>query len=144
MATEQDIINSILAMREIKPPLQYDPEKLMYNEKYKSFEFFADKFPDGWQNIPGFEKIIEQCRQNAVSPLEEMNARIQMALDSKKPDEEQLNKVIDLCQQTGILSETEETNLRTLVDETINEYKEYIEHIDVTINELTDNTSDLN
>ena len=49
----------------------------MYNQLYKSFEFYNDKFPEGYNNIPGFEKIIEQIVDNSQdnSPLKEMAMR---------------------------------------------------------------------
>jgi hypothetical protein len=178
MATEQDIVNSLLGMTEVKAPLQYDPEKLIYNQKYKSFEYFAKKFPPGWQSIPGFDKVIDLCRQNAtnMTPEEEMDekieigiehfynnlgktqeeidAQVKIAVDNynqdiiKKygiaPSDEQFEKVIKSCQEDGELTQDQVSDLKDIVNTTIDQYKEYIDNIDVTINQLTDNTSDLN
>ena len=32
----------------------------------------ANFLPDGFQNIPGFDKIIEKIAEDAISPLEEI------------------------------------------------------------------------
>jgi hypothetical protein len=50
-------------------------DKVSYNDYYKSFDFFASKFPNGWQSIPGFDKVIEEMAINAPSPLDEMKER---------------------------------------------------------------------
>lgn len=75
---ELDVVNEITNMSHMKP-LQYDPEKLQYNQKYKCFEYFANKFPKGWEFIPGFNKVIEQCQMNAskITPLQEMELKRQ-------------------------------------------------------------------
>lgn len=73
---ELDVVNEITKMSKSKP-LIYDPEKLQYNQKYKSFEYFANKFPKGWEFIPGFDKVIEKCQMNAnkITPLQEMELK---------------------------------------------------------------------
>lgn len=52
-----------------------DLNKLKYNAFYKSYEFHANKFPNGYSSIPGFDKIIESIADNSKSPLEEMTER---------------------------------------------------------------------
>ena len=54
-----------------------DESCIMYNNLYKSFEFYDNKFPDGYDNIPGFEKIIEQMvdRSQDNSPLQELMSK---------------------------------------------------------------------
>ena len=52
-----------------------DLNKLKYNAFYKSFEHHANKFPNGYNSIPGFDKIIESIADNSKSPLEEMTER---------------------------------------------------------------------
>ena len=47
---------------------EFDIYKVAYNLRYKTTEYWESKFPDGYQNIPGFDKIIE----DAISPLEEI------------------------------------------------------------------------
>lgn len=51
---------------------QFDIYKVAYNLRYKSIEYWGNKFPDGHQNIPGFDKIIEKIAEEALSPLEEI------------------------------------------------------------------------
>lgn len=51
---------------------EIDWEKVSYNTFYKSFEYTASKFPPGFQNIPGFDKVIEMSIPKC-SPLEEMD-----------------------------------------------------------------------
>jgi hypothetical protein len=53
-----------------------DWSKVTYNDHYKSFDYFSNKFPNGWQSIPGFENIIKDIANNTLSPLEEMNKLI--------------------------------------------------------------------
>ena len=72
---ELNVVEAILDMKELKYPLPYDPEKLKYNSVYKCSDFFAKKFPTGWQSIPGFDKIIELCKNNATTPKEEIELR---------------------------------------------------------------------
>ena len=52
-----------------------DWSKVQYNTFYKSFEFHKNKYPEGFDNLPAFEKIIISQCHNAKSPLEEINKR---------------------------------------------------------------------
>jgi hypothetical protein len=52
-----------------------DWEKVAYNTFYKTPEFFINKFPPGFESLPGWEKIVDKMISNAKSPLEEMEAR---------------------------------------------------------------------
>ena len=54
-----------------------DESCIMYNQLYKSYEFYDDKFPDGFNNIPGFNLIIDKIVDNSQdnSPLKEMKMR---------------------------------------------------------------------
>ena len=73
---ELDVVAEITKIAHMKP-LHYDPEKLQYNQKYKCFDYFAKKFPDGWESIPGFDKVIEMCQRNGskLTPLQEMELK---------------------------------------------------------------------
>lgn len=51
---------------------EIDMYKLAYNLRYKTTEYWESKFPDGYQYIPGFDKIIEKITEEAISPLEEI------------------------------------------------------------------------
>jgi len=52
---------------------EFDIYKVAYNLRYKTTEYWESKFPDGYQNIPGFDKIIEKIAEKSFSPLEEIN-----------------------------------------------------------------------
>ena len=56
-----------------------DFEKLKYNAFYRSYEFYESKFPKGYENIPGFNKIIEnialQAEEENKTPLKEIIER---------------------------------------------------------------------
>lgn len=61
----------------VKPRPELDISKIKYNAFYRSYEFAESKFPKGYENIPGFENIIESVRQELenITPLEEMGLR---------------------------------------------------------------------
>ena len=59
----------------IKPTEEIDWSKVKYNTFYKEPDFFINRFPEGFENIPGFDKIIDKMVDNALSPLEEMELR---------------------------------------------------------------------
>ena len=54
-----------------------DWNKLQYNNRYQSFEFYASKFPRGWDQeelfIPIIEHIADKAKINKISPLDELN-----------------------------------------------------------------------
>ena len=52
---------------------EFDIYKVAYNLRYKTTEYWESKFSDGYQNIPGFDKIIEKIAEEALTPLEEIN-----------------------------------------------------------------------
>jgi hypothetical protein len=73
---ESEIINEILSMKQIQPRLNFDPKKLRYNDYYRSHEFWASKFPKGYDKIPHMNLIISDiCNKNDKSPLDEMKLR---------------------------------------------------------------------
>jgi hypothetical protein len=53
-----------------------DFNKLQYNSRYHSYEFFGAKFPKGWMSeplfIPLIESIAESAKANNISPLTEL------------------------------------------------------------------------
>jgi hypothetical protein len=59
---------------------QIDWSKVRYNSFYRSYEFAESKFPSGYENISGFDKVIESCICQQ-SPLDEMNERINSKLE---------------------------------------------------------------
>ena len=58
---------------------EIDVYKIAYNLRYKTTEYWESKFPDGYQNIPGFDKIIEKITEEAISPLEEISLKQEIA-----------------------------------------------------------------
>lgn len=49
-----------------------DWNKLQYNNSYNSPEYFKNKFPSGFEYLPGFDDIFEKMAENAKTPYEEM------------------------------------------------------------------------
>lgn len=52
---------------------ELDFNKIAYNLRYKSTDYWLSKFPPGFENLPGANKIIEKIAEKALSPLEELN-----------------------------------------------------------------------
>jgi hypothetical protein len=52
-----------------------DWAKVKYNTFYKSPDFYQSKFPEGFENIPGFDKVINKMAENGKLPLEEIEER---------------------------------------------------------------------
>ena len=50
----------------------------MYNQIYKSHEFYESKFPTGFENMIGFDKIIDKIVEQSLdnNPIKEYNERI--------------------------------------------------------------------
>jgi hypothetical protein len=75
---DNDLIPSVLDFT-IDTDRSLDWSKVSYNNHYKSFDYFSNKLPNGWQSIPGFDKVIEDMAISATSPLEEMNKLIEIS-----------------------------------------------------------------
>ena len=81
MNIDEYMLNTVFSYwtptNEEKNMIIVDESCIMYNNLYKSFVFYDNKFPDGYDNIPGFEKIIEQIvdRSQDNSPLQEMMSK---------------------------------------------------------------------
>lgn len=73
---EIQIVNEIVDIFNNTPKPIYDESKLQYNY-YHSFDFWKDKFPKGYENIPGFTQIINHIMElnKDNSPLKEMEER---------------------------------------------------------------------
>jgi len=54
-----------------------DFNKLQYNSRYQSYDFYAKKFPKGWGDEPLFTDLIgtiaNTARINNFTPLQELN-----------------------------------------------------------------------
>ena len=63
-----------------------DWNKLQYNNRYQSFDFYARKFPDGFSEDFLFEPIIQmiadKAKLNNVSPLIELNNMLINTIDN--------------------------------------------------------------
>ena len=81
MNIHDEMLNSVFAYRaptnEDKDKVIVDYDFLLYNNLYKSFQFYESKFPAGYENIPGFEKVIEIIVENSKdkNPLDELLAK---------------------------------------------------------------------
>ena len=56
-------------------PEQIDISKLQYNAFYRSYDFYANKFPIGMvNNLPGFDKVLNYIVENKedTTPLKEI------------------------------------------------------------------------
>jgi hypothetical protein len=52
-----------------------DWDKVRYNSFYRTTDYFLNKFPPGFENLPAAENILENMIINVKSPLEEMRER---------------------------------------------------------------------
>ena len=53
----------------VKPqPETIDWEKVAYNAFYKSYDFHASKLPTGYEQIPGFDQVIQAMADNSLLP----------------------------------------------------------------------------
>ena len=57
----------------LQKPEHIDYNKIQYNAFYKTFEYWSNKFPKGHQSIPGFDKIVHNLAENALTPLQYLN-----------------------------------------------------------------------
>lgn len=72
---EINVINDLFNLNIYKG---IDPKKITY-DYYRTYDFWKDKFPKGWEYIPGFDNIIQSIHQKNIeknnSPLREMTIR---------------------------------------------------------------------
>ena len=79
-------LNNQLKSGILPPQLNYsrdsniiDWSKLQYNRRYQSFEFYASKFPIGWDQeelfIPVIQMISDRAKINNITPLGELNKK---------------------------------------------------------------------
>ena len=52
-----------------------DINKITYNDTYKSFEYHAKKLPY-YDSIPGLDKVIQNIANSTLSPLQELELKI--------------------------------------------------------------------
>ena len=60
---------------------EIDMEKLAYNIRYNSFEYFDNKLPNDLKNIPAYDKIVDLIvdKNKNNSPLKELEERIKQS-----------------------------------------------------------------
>jgi hypothetical protein len=88
-AKECEILNEIESMKQLNVKSKIDPSKLEYNDRYKSFDFWAKKFPKGYTEIPEMRLVIEYIKEKNMnkSPLDEINERTEFDQDYIKISE---------------------------------------------------------
>ena len=74
----ESVFNYKVKTNEEKSNIKVDENLIRYNQLYHSYDFYEKKFSEGFDNIPGFEQIIESIVENSKSnsPLNEYNSRI--------------------------------------------------------------------
>ncbi len=74
---ESQVINDVLSMKQVKPQLNFDPKKLQYNDYYRSYEFWKNKFPKGYDKIPHMNLVIKDIyeKNKDKTPLDEMKLK---------------------------------------------------------------------
>jgi hypothetical protein len=87
-----------------------DWEKVRYNSFYRSNDYFLNKFPQGFENLPASENILENMIMNAKSPLEEMRLR----------EQESINKIWEMNIK-NLSIETIENNEQTVSSQSTKE-----------------------
>ena len=57
-----------------KLPTEFEPDwtQLQYQNMYKSPDYVASKFPNGFSNLIGFDQIIRNIANKIRTPLEEI------------------------------------------------------------------------
>ena len=54
-----------------------DFNKLQYNSRYHSYDFYGAKFPKGWSDNPLFSDLLNiisnAAKMNNITPLQELN-----------------------------------------------------------------------
>ena len=98
MATIKEL-NEQLLKGKLPPELNFtitekesniDWDKVRYQAFYKTYEFHAQKFPQGLQNLTGIDKVIQKMADCALTPLEEINNRAQAKSEVILSDEYEL------------------------------------------------------
>ncbi len=70
---EYNIIDEILSMKTLESKSIIDYRKLVYNNRYASLEYWASKWPEGYNEIPCMNLIIKDIyeKNKNLTPLEE-------------------------------------------------------------------------
>ena len=73
-----NVFNYKVKTNEEKEDVKVYHSKIKYNSLYNSYEFYEKKFEPGYQNIPGFDKVIESIVDKNIdnSPIKEYEKRL--------------------------------------------------------------------
>ena len=67
-----------------------DFNKLQYNSRYHSYDFYGSKFPREWMNeplfIPLIQSIATQAKMNNLTPLQELEELNKMSINNNDPN----------------------------------------------------------
>jgi hypothetical protein len=76
--TLETVFNYKAKTNEEKQSIKFDETLIQYNNLYNSYEYYESTFPDGFDNIPGFNLIILAIVENTKfnNPLLEYNSRV--------------------------------------------------------------------
>lgn len=91
---DDDVANGILPAEldfmfmALNPPSTLDMSKLQYQSFYRSFEYAASQFPEGFKATEFLHPIIEASISNE-SPLDQMNAIHSKATTDKQEQPQQ-------------------------------------------------------
>lgn len=71
--------------------IELDWSKLLYNHMYSTYQFYENKFPPGYESIPGFDKVIARMAGNNINntpllELENLNLNGNIILDEQTDD----------------------------------------------------------
>ncbi len=74
----ENCFNYRVYTNEEKSVIELDWSMLLYNSLYSTYEFYEQKFPSGYENIAGFDKIIQNMAENNIdnSPLLEFENKL--------------------------------------------------------------------
>ena len=63
-----------------------DISKIQYNAFYRSYDFYLNKFPKGFDNLPGFCKVIEHIQEKNKdnTPLQEIELKSGDNVDERR------------------------------------------------------------
>lgn len=90
----QNILPDELFFGKREKAFEIDLDKVRYNSFYRSYDFYESKFPPGYQNIPGFDKIIQSMVEKAEAenktPLQELE---ELKLKLKDLSEEEIKNI---------------------------------------------------
>ena len=95
---EVDVLNDFGFSWKLPTQTEFEPDwtQLQYQNIYKSPDYVASKFPSGFSNLPGFDKIMKNIANKMRTPLEEITYLSNSACGrGHRGDFISLNNIID-------------------------------------------------